>query len=62
MTDSQDPIFLSTIRLDAVRFAGHPEVAADAAGARILRSVLMKPEFETHVEHLHQRLEELARS
>ena len=35
---------------------------ADAAGARILRSVLMKPEAEAYVPHLHERVEQLARS
>ncbi|MFF7977077.1 aminotransferase class I/II-fold pyridoxal phosphate-dependent enzyme [Streptomyces sp. NPDC007905] len=63
MTDTQDPVFLSTLRVGAERFTSrHPKITADADGARILRSVLMKPESETHVEHLHQRLEQLARS
>jgi glutamate/tyrosine decarboxylase-like PLP-dependent enzyme len=62
MADRHDPVFLSTLRLSAERFtARHPKVTADADGARILRSVLMKPESETYVEHLHQRLEQLAR-
>jgi hypothetical protein len=34
---------------------------ADAPGARILRSVLMKPEAETYLPQLHERLEQLAR-
>jgi glutamate/tyrosine decarboxylase-like PLP-dependent enzyme len=34
--------------------------AIDAVSARILRSVLMKPESEHHVEHLHKRVEQLA--
>ncbi len=63
MTDSQDPVFLSTLRISAERLtARHPKLTADTDGARILRSVLMKPESETYVEHLHQRLEQLARS
>ncbi|MEU1185360.1 aminotransferase class I/II-fold pyridoxal phosphate-dependent enzyme [Streptomyces sp. NPDC005820] len=63
MTDSQDPVFLSTLRVGADRFTSrHPKITADADGARILRSVLMKPESETYVEQLHQRLEQLARS
>jgi glutamate/tyrosine decarboxylase-like PLP-dependent enzyme len=63
MTDSQDPVFLSTLRVGARRFAArHPKVTTDADGARILRSVLMKPESETYVEHLHRRLQQLARS
>jgi glutamate/tyrosine decarboxylase-like PLP-dependent enzyme len=57
-----DPVFLSTLRADAGAFlARHGSVQADAAGARILRSVLMKPEAEDYVPHLHERLEQLAR-
>ncbi|WP_333762352.1 hypothetical protein [Streptomyces sp. IBSBF 2390] len=45
MSDSQDPVFLSTLRVGADRFAVlHPKVTRDADGARVLRSVLMKPE------------------
>ncbi|MFC9279529.1 pyridoxal phosphate-dependent decarboxylase family protein [Streptomyces collinus] len=63
MNDGHDPVFLSTLRVDAARFAAlHPKVTADADGARVLRSVLMKPESETYVEHLHERLEQLARA
>jgi hypothetical protein len=40
--------------------ARHPEVAGDADGARILRSVLMKPEHEGYVEQLHERVSRLA--
>ncbi|MFF5289168.1 pyridoxal phosphate-dependent decarboxylase family protein [Paractinoplanes globisporus] len=62
MTDRDDPVFLSTLRVDGGRFTRrHPQVTADADGARILRSVLMKPESETYVEHLHRRVEQLAR-
>jgi glutamate/tyrosine decarboxylase-like PLP-dependent enzyme len=62
MTDAEDPVYLSTLRVsaDAMR-ARHADVAADADGARILRSVLMKPESEDYVGRLHARLEELAR-
>jgi hypothetical protein len=35
-------------------------VTADAGSARILRSVLMKPESEEYVTQLHARVEELA--
>jgi hypothetical protein len=38
----------------------HPGVAADRDGARILRSVLMKPEAENVVAELHARIEQLA--
>ncbi len=57
-----DPVFLSTLRADAGAFlARHRSVREDAAGARILRSVLMKPEAETYLPQLHERLEQLAR-
>jgi glutamate/tyrosine decarboxylase-like PLP-dependent enzyme len=63
MTDPQDPVFVSTLRVTAEAFARrHPGISADAGGARILRSVLMKPESETRVELLHERLAVLARS
>jgi glutamate/tyrosine decarboxylase-like PLP-dependent enzyme len=42
----EDPIFLSTLRVD---------------GMRILRSVLMKPEHEAYVPRLHERVSALAR-
>ena len=52
----------STLRVTADAFGRrHPAVAADADGARILRSVLMKPEAEDYVDELHARVEELAR-
>ncbi len=58
-----DPVFVSTLRADAAAFqARHPAVGRDAAGARILRSVLMKPESEHYVTQLHDRLEDLARA
>jgi hypothetical protein len=59
---SPDPVFLSTLKADAGAFrARHPSVIEDAAGARILRSVLMKPEAESSLPGLHERLEQLAR-
>ncbi|MCC5574272.1 aspartate aminotransferase family protein [Microtetraspora sp. AC03309] len=62
MTDAEDPVFLSTLRVGAAAMdARHPKIIQDADGARILRSVLMKPESEDYVDHLHQRLEQLAR-
>ncbi|WP_406327821.1 pyridoxal phosphate-dependent decarboxylase family protein [Streptomyces sp. NBC_00203] len=58
-----DPIFLSTLKADREAFtARHSKITADADGARILRSVLMKPESEHHVEHLHHRIEQLAQT
>ncbi|KAB1140157.1 aspartate aminotransferase family protein [Streptomyces luteolifulvus] len=58
---SPDPVFLSTLKAGRAAFtARHPKITADAEGARILRSVLMKPESEHYVEHLHARVEQLA--
>ncbi|HWD64965.1 MAG TPA: aminotransferase class I/II-fold pyridoxal phosphate-dependent enzyme [Solirubrobacteraceae bacterium] len=60
MGDAEDPIFLSTLRVDASAFqALHPEVERDADSVRVLRSVLMKPEHDAWVDPLHQRLERL---
>ena len=53
-------VYLSTLRIDADRFAlRHPEITADADAARVLRSVLIKPEAQTHLDRL-RRVEELA--
>jgi glutamate/tyrosine decarboxylase-like PLP-dependent enzyme len=61
MKDPAHPVYLSTLTVEAGAFARrHPGVAADAGRARILRSVLMKPESETYVAGLHARIEELA--
>jgi len=61
MNDPDRPVFLSTLTVDAAAFARrHPDVAADAGRARILRSVLMKPESEDYTAQLHVRIEELA--
>jgi glutamate/tyrosine decarboxylase-like PLP-dependent enzyme len=55
------PVFLSTMRVtEAGMSERHPGVAADRDGARILRSVLMKPEAEGYVAELHARVEQLA--
>ncbi len=63
MDDPEDPIFLSTLRVDADAFAAlHPEVERDAESVRVLRSVLMKPEHEAWIDPLHERLELLALS
>jgi glutamate/tyrosine decarboxylase-like PLP-dependent enzyme len=57
-----DPVFLSTLKADRDAFtARHPKVSADADGARILRSVLMKPESEDHVQRLHDQVTRLVR-
>jgi hypothetical protein len=61
MKDPAHPVFLSTLTVDAGAFARrHPGVATDAGRARILRSVLMKPESESYLGQLHARIEELA--
>ena len=63
MSDAADPVFLSLFRMDAARLAARfPGLAADRPHARLLRSVLMKPEHEGFVDHLHARLEALARA
>ncbi|MER6916385.1 aminotransferase class I/II-fold pyridoxal phosphate-dependent enzyme [Streptomyces sp. NPDC000594] len=60
MTDD-DPVFVSTLQVSAAAFtARHPKITADAGGARVLRSVLMKPEAEYAVGDLHTRVEALA--
>jgi glutamate/tyrosine decarboxylase-like PLP-dependent enzyme len=61
MADRQEPLFLSLLTVDAPAFqALHPAVAADAPTARIVRSVLMKPEHEHAAAWLAGRLEALA--
>ena len=61
MHDAADPVFLSTLRAPAGGFTRrHPDVVADKDGARILRSVLIKPEARSHVAALHARVERLA--
>jgi len=61
MADPARPVYLSTLRIAAADFARrHPSVAADREGARILRSVLMKPEAEGYLPELHARVERLA--
>ncbi|NUR03582.1 MAG: aspartate aminotransferase family protein [Streptomyces sp.] len=58
-----DPVYVSTLKAGHEAFtARHPKITADTDSARILRSVLMKPESEHHVEHLHNRIEQLTRS
>jgi glutamate/tyrosine decarboxylase-like PLP-dependent enzyme len=62
MQDTAEPIFLSLLRVDTARLAANiPGLLPDQPQARILRSVLMKPEHEFAVEHLHRRLTTLAR-
>ncbi|KOV85417.1 pyridoxal-dependent decarboxylase [Nocardia sp. NRRL S-836] len=57
MNAAVDPVFLSVARASKEAFAArHPGVAADADGARVLRSVLMKPESEEYLDTLHARV------
>jgi len=61
MTDPDGPVFLSTLRVTSDAMARrHPGIVADTGGARVLRSVLMKPEHEVYVDRLHERIERLA--
>jgi glutamate/tyrosine decarboxylase-like PLP-dependent enzyme len=61
MHDAEHRVFVSTLTVAADPFTRrHPEVTGDARQARILRSVLMKPESELHVADLHARVEFLA--
>jgi glutamate/tyrosine decarboxylase-like PLP-dependent enzyme len=61
MEDPDDPVFLSTLHVDAADLTSlHPDLEADASGARILRSVLMKPEHEPAIDWLASRVEALA--
>jgi glutamate/tyrosine decarboxylase-like PLP-dependent enzyme len=59
--DDPSPVYLSTLRLAAERLRRRdPALAADTAEARVLRSVLMKPEHEGYVETLHAELLRIA--
>ncbi|CAN5810724.1 aminotransferase class V-fold PLP-dependent enzyme [soil metagenome] len=61
MEDEEDPVFLSSLRVGAEAFAAlHPGIDRDAESARVLRSVLMKPEHEHSVAWLAERVETLA--
>jgi glutamate/tyrosine decarboxylase-like PLP-dependent enzyme len=55
------PVFLSTLRVTSAGMSRrHPGIKADRDAARILRSVLMKPEARGYVPELHARVERLA--
>ncbi|HUA30861.1 MAG TPA: aminotransferase class I/II-fold pyridoxal phosphate-dependent enzyme [Streptosporangiaceae bacterium] len=61
IADPERPVYLSTLRTTAADFARrHPGIGRDGDGARILRSVLMKPEAESYVTELHARVVRLA--
>ncbi len=54
---SPQSLFVATYTVDGASLAarGH-RVEADVASGRILRSVLMKPETESHVPALHEQV------
>jgi hypothetical protein len=55
-------VYLSTLRVAAERLRRRePALADDAPSARILRSVLMKPEHERYVDALHAEVTRFAR-
>jgi glutamate/tyrosine decarboxylase-like PLP-dependent enzyme len=57
------PVYLSTLRVAGERLRRRdPALAADADQARVLRSVLMKPEHEPYVETLHREVVRVVRS
>ena len=57
------PVYLSTLRLPAARLRHRdPTLAPDTPEARVLRSVLMKPEHEGYVETLHREVLRIARA
>ena len=61
MDSADDPVFVSLYRLSADRLRRRfPDLAADADAARVLRSVLMKPEHEAWSARLAARLDALA--
>ncbi len=61
MSTTDDPVFLSVVRVDADALRRrHPDLVADAESAHVLRSVLLKPEAEDYLDHLHGRVRRLA--
>ena len=60
MADSEDPVYLSLLRVPSSALQPRGSTV-EGSWTRVLRSVLMKPEHEHAVEHLHQRLEHFAR-
>jgi glutamate/tyrosine decarboxylase-like PLP-dependent enzyme len=56
------PVYLSTLRVPGERLRRRDPTLADADHARVLRSVLMKPEHEPYVETLHREVVRIARS
>lgn len=61
MTAAEEPVFLSVVRADAEAFGRrHPDLVHDAENAHVLRSVLIKPEAEAYLDHLHDRVHQFA--
>ncbi len=61
--EDADPVFLSTLQVAADDLTAlHPDLEPDAPAARVLRSVLMKPEHAETTGWLVTRLEQLARA
>jgi glutamate/tyrosine decarboxylase-like PLP-dependent enzyme len=59
---SSGAAYLSTLRISSTALTSrHAGIEADQSDARILRSVLMKPEHEAFLPELHARVERLAR-
>jgi hypothetical protein len=60
ITDA-DPVFVSTLAVKATDLADrHPHLVVDSERARVLRSVLMKPEHESAVPWLIDRMTQLS--
>ena len=55
-----DPVYLSVLRVDVDTISRrHPGRTRDIEQVRILRSAVMNPEAETHLDDLHHRIEGL---
>jgi glutamate/tyrosine decarboxylase-like PLP-dependent enzyme len=58
MHDQTDPVFIATYGVSAdALLLRQPDRLRDSESGMILRSVVMKPENEANIAHLHQRLE-----
>ena len=61
--DARDPVFVGLYRLGAGRLRRWlPDLTGDEPAARVLRSVLMKPEHEAWADRLAARLDAIAAS
>ena len=57
---AQQPIHLAMLGVsDSAMAMRHPEVTADAATARIIRSTVMKPESSQVIGNIHEDLRKL---